>query len=44
MVENNHETADRDEENSGMIEFVTSERVRVHRYLDDVVFYQLITD
>ena len=40
MVKSNHEAVDRDGERNNIIEFVTSDRVRVHRYLDDVVFYE----
>ena len=39
-VRSNHEAVDRDGERNNIIEFVTSDRVRVHRYLDDVVFYE----
>ena len=36
--------SDSDEENSSISESVTSEKIRVHMYLDDVVFYEDVNE
>ena len=40
----NHEAVDRDERTSNIIESITSERDRVHIYLDDIVFYEDVNE
>ena len=44
IVRNNHEAVDRNERKSNIIESVTSERDRVHIYLDDIVFYEDVNE